>query len=186
MDLSDKLRIFRQMRGLTQKQLAEISEISLSAIKLYESGTSKPRADQMNKLCNSLGITEAIFYDTEVDTVGTVAALLFLIENYIDINFVGEQINGKYNPKTVSLKFDNPQLQEFMANWANIKDKIDIINKNTETIDAPDLKELAELQAEELYNKFKFTQMDSPIIIKRGTNGLMVKNYIPPSEANKE
>ncbi len=186
MNLSDKLRIFRQMRGLTQKQLSEISGISLSAIKLYETNASKPRTEQMNKLCNSLGITKTAFYDTEVDTVGAVAALLFLIEDFVDIKLTGKQINGKYDPKTVSLKFDNPQLQEFIANWANIKDKIDIINKNTETIDTPDLKELAELQAEELYNKFKFTQIDSPIIVKRGTDGLMIKNYIPPSKTNEE
>ena len=66
------------------------------------------------------------------------------------------------------------------------EEKIIFINKNTETIDTPDLKELAELQAEELYNKFKFTQIDSPIIVKRGTDGLMIKNYIPPSKTNEE
>lgn len=184
MKLGDKIRIFRTMRGYTQIQLANLSEISLSAIKKYELNTAVPKHSQLKKISDSLGITDTIFYDNKIETVGDVTALLFLLDEYIEFDFVGDKNEDMYTSKDIAIRFKHSALQEFLADWANVCEKIANIKKEAESLTSEDVKEYTNLQCEEMYNKFKFSKMDSPVIVDKNTKGLAVRNYTPPSEEN--
>jgi transcriptional regulator with XRE-family HTH domain len=50
---------FRKKVGLSQKQLAELTGISEMSIRRYESGERDPRASDIKKLAETLGVTDA-------------------------------------------------------------------------------------------------------------------------------
>jgi transcriptional regulator with XRE-family HTH domain len=54
-DLSDKLRLLRQSRQLTQKELAEQVGVAQPYIAEIESGKKKPSTHVLEKLCDALG-----------------------------------------------------------------------------------------------------------------------------------
>lgn len=57
MKLGEKIKKLRHLRGLTQKELAEIAGISELSIVLYEKGKRKPRVDVLSKIAKALDIS---------------------------------------------------------------------------------------------------------------------------------
>lgn len=56
MTIGDKIRNYRKMAGLTQKQLGDLSGTSETTIKQYEAGKRQPRVEQLQKIANTLQI----------------------------------------------------------------------------------------------------------------------------------
>lgn len=52
MTIGEKIKFFRTQNNLTQKKLAEISEISEISIRKYEAGDRNPKLEQLQKLSN--------------------------------------------------------------------------------------------------------------------------------------
>lgn len=70
MDLGNAIKTLRKQKKLTQKQLAELSEISTNALCSIEKGQSFPSKATISKLCSSLKIPESyllLFSITEDD-----------------------------------------------------------------------------------------------------------------------
>lgn len=62
-----KLRAIRNLRGLTQAQLADAAGISPVSIATFESGKSDMRASTIVKLCEALGVSVSYTVDgTEI------------------------------------------------------------------------------------------------------------------------
>lgn len=55
-EIGKKIRDMRKHLGITQKDLAEISEISLRNLINIESGSANPGFDQLNKIVETLGM----------------------------------------------------------------------------------------------------------------------------------
>ena len=91
MEIGEKIRLYRELRGLTQDQLGELSGIYSATIRKYELGIRKPKQDQLIKISNGLGINVSVFYDFDVETVGDVAALLFLLDENSTVELTGER-----------------------------------------------------------------------------------------------
>ena len=70
MTIGDRIREYREMRHLTQQQLAErIGESRGTLISNYENGTSRPDCDRLAKLCVALSITADELLGIKVDTL---------------------------------------------------------------------------------------------------------------------
>jgi len=54
----DKIKHFRKKKSMTQTELAELTGVSVMTIRHYESGEREPRASDIKKLCEVLGVTE--------------------------------------------------------------------------------------------------------------------------------
>lgn len=50
MTVGERIRVYRKIAGLTQKQLGELSETSETTIKQYETGKRQPRIEQLQKI----------------------------------------------------------------------------------------------------------------------------------------
>ena len=46
MNVSEKIRYYRELRGLTQQQLADFSGIPLGTLKKYETGNRNPKQER--------------------------------------------------------------------------------------------------------------------------------------------
>lgn len=54
--ISDRIKEYRKMRGMTQAELAKKTGISLSNISKYESGNRHPKTDYLLKIADALNV----------------------------------------------------------------------------------------------------------------------------------
>lgn len=76
MGVSEKIRYFRQQRGLSQEQLAGRAGINTNTIRKYELGTRKPKLEQLKKIAGGLGISVIEFLDIEIENEADLIAVL--------------------------------------------------------------------------------------------------------------
>ena len=57
MNIGDRIKEQRLLKGLTQKQLAEKLNVKQTAVSYWESGKREPDLDTIKKICAVLGIT---------------------------------------------------------------------------------------------------------------------------------
>ena len=56
MTTGEKIKYFRNMRGISQDMLGQLSGINSATIKKYEYGIRNPKPDQLLKIANALAI----------------------------------------------------------------------------------------------------------------------------------
>ena len=128
MDISDKIRELRTMRRFSQKKLSELSGVSEGAIRKWEAGTRNPKPSQLTLIARALGVDEFVFYDIVIDTPARIMSLLYLIDDSMDFDFIGDKDeNGNIKPQSISIKFDNDEVNDRLAKWSIMKSAI----KNT-------------------------------------------------------
>ena len=56
MTVGEQIRTIRKKKGLTQKQLAELTGLLEPTIRKYESGKVQPKSDNLNKIASALEV----------------------------------------------------------------------------------------------------------------------------------
>lgn len=71
MEIGTAIKLLRKERGLTQKQLAEVCEISVNALSQIEINTSFPQKTTINKICEALNypISYLLFFSISEDDI---------------------------------------------------------------------------------------------------------------------
>ena len=110
-----KIRAYREFRGYSQIQLAELSGINVGTIRKYELGIRNPKPDQLEKIATALGLNVSVFLDFNIETVGDVLSLLFSIDDSVNLSL------AETPDQKVSLTFDNPTMQDFFRKWCQFK-----------------------------------------------------------------
>ena len=110
-----KIRAFREFRGYSQIQLAELSGINVGTIRKYELGIRNPKPDQLEKIATALGLNVSVFLDFNIETVGDVLSLLFSIDDSVNLSL------AETPDQKVALTFDNPTMQDFFRKWCQFK-----------------------------------------------------------------
>ena len=156
MTTGEKIKYFRNMRGISQETLGQLSGINSATIKKYEYGIRNPKPDQLLKIANALGISINIFMDFDIETVSDVLSLLFKLDDQIDMKFEADKDEeGNFKPATVKMSFKNPMINkkictymkalEIRENMVNSKDdyaeeeynaSLQRINENIEEMSA--------------------------------------------------
>lgn len=177
MTVGEKIRTYRKMRGISQKMLGQLAGgINEVTIRKYEAGDRNPKPDQLLKIADALGISINIFMDFDIETVSDVLSLIFKMDEQLDVEFTGKKNKkGEYAPDSIALKFNNSLINEKLAKWARTKDLVQ------QTVDARDKfdteeeyqNEVADMQ--EMADEIKQHLMDSSIVVKKGTEGIVVK-----------
>ena len=171
-----KIRAYREFRGYSQIQLAELSGINVGTIRKYELGIRNPKLDQLEKIATALGLNVSVFLDFNIETVGDVLSLLFSIDDSVNLSL------AETPEQKISLTFDNPTMQDFFRKWCQFKNVYEKEKAEILAIEDKDKKQ------EELINKLNATQdewklraMGTTIgchtIVKKGTEGNSIKTY---------
>ena len=110
-----KIRAYREFRGYSQIQLAELSGINVGTIRKYELGIRNPKPDQLEKIATALGLNVSVFLDFNIETVGDVLSLLFSMDDSVNLSL------AETPDQKVALTFDNPTMQDFFRKWCQFK-----------------------------------------------------------------
>ena len=119
MTVGEKIKYYRNIRGISQEMLGNLSGINPATIKKYEYGIRNPKPDQLLKITNALGISINLFMDFDIETVSDVLSLLFKLDEQIDMKFEAKKDeNGEFIPSTVKLSLH--KMLQSIRNFAPI------------------------------------------------------------------
>ena len=65
MDIGQRIRFFREKRGITVNKLATLAGVSQSYLRDVELGNKQPTVEYLEYICDALGITLAAFFEPE-------------------------------------------------------------------------------------------------------------------------
>ena len=127
MTVGEKIKYYRNIRGISQEMVGNLSGINPATIKKYEYGIRNPKPDQLLKITNALGISINLFMDFDIETVSDVLSLLFKLDEQIDMKFEAEKDeNGEFIPSTVKLSFQNAAINQKLCTYLKAKQGADI------------------------------------------------------------
>ncbi|WP_294230012.1 helix-turn-helix transcriptional regulator [uncultured Chryseobacterium sp.] len=67
MTIAERIRLYRQQKGLSQTELAEKSQVNNKSLSSYELGSSIPPADALKNIADALGVSsDALLNDETV------------------------------------------------------------------------------------------------------------------------
>lgn len=128
MTTGEKIKYFRNMHGISQDMLGELSGINTATIKKYESGIRNPKPVQLLKIANALGISINIFMDFDIRTVSDVLSMLFKMDDQINMKFEAKKDkNGEFIPSTLKISFENTAINKKLCTYLKVKQ---ILEKN--------------------------------------------------------
>jgi len=91
MTTGEKIKCFRNIHGISQEMLGQLSGINSATIKKYEYGIRNHKPEQLLKIANALGISINTFMDFDIETVSDMLSLLFKPDDQIDMKFEAEK-----------------------------------------------------------------------------------------------
>ena len=170
-----KIRAFREFRGYSQIQLAELSGINVGTIRKYELGIRNPKPYQLEKIATALGLNVSVFLDFNIETVGDVLSILFAIDDSVNLSL------SETSDQNIAMTFANPTMQDFFKKWCQFKNVYEKEKAEILAIEDEDKRqeELDKLNATQ--EEWKLRAMGTTIgchtVIKKGTEKHLIKSY---------
>ena len=115
MTLGEKIKMYRNMKGLTQKQLGDITKIHEVTIRKYEADKITPKPEQLDRISMALGVPLNAFLDLSIFTDADVMPLLFAIDDAFGVNILSD------DGKSFQLEFKEPMLNYMLQEWQGIQ-----------------------------------------------------------------
>lgn len=168
MNVGGKIKRYREIRGLTQLKLSQLSGVSLSSLKKYEADERSPKPAQLKKIAEVLGINPNVLIDIDASTCGAFMHYFLSLAKMGNIQFHGEKgTDGKYDIDSLTFSFDSPVLKYFLKEWADGKEVIDHLR--AEAVNSPDevAKNLLLNRADEIEQMLELHAMDSQMLVKQ-------------------
>ena len=178
MTTGEKIKYFRNMRGISQEMLGQLSGINSATIKKYEYGIRNPKPDQLLKIANALGISINLFMDFDIETVSEVLSLLFKLDEQVDMRFEAEKDEeGNYIPKTMKITFKNHAINKKLCTYLKAKDLQEKLENDDESFGNEDQHQQAiDAMASDM-EEIKNHLVDDNMVVKKGTNRITVKVF---------
>ena len=128
MAISERIRFFRNLRGMTQKYLGQVvgfpektADIRMAQ---YESGSRTPKADLTNKLAEVFDISPQALSVPDIDSYIGLMHTLFTLEDLYGLT-VSESADGEICLKVDTSKGkDAHELQKMLYAWKEQADKL--------------------------------------------------------------
>ena len=177
MTTGEKIKYFRNMRGISQEMLGQLSGINSATIKKYEYGIRNPKPDQLLKIANALGISINIFMDFDIETVSDVLSLLFKMDEQIDMKFEAEKDEeGNFKPSTVKMSFKNNMINKKICTYMKeLEIRENLMNAKNEHSEEEYNTSLQHIN--ENIEEIKQHLLDDSMVVKKETDRLTVKIY---------
>ena len=114
MTVGEKIKRIRQVKGLTQVQLADLVSLPVGRIKQYETNVRNPKPAQLEEFAAALGVTVEYLTNHNIDTYNDVKHTLLELEDTFGLKI--SEINGN-----CILQFNDTELTQFLKEWQNAK-----------------------------------------------------------------
>lgn len=131
MTVGEKIKMYRSLFNVTQKELAERSGVSEISIRKYEAGERNPKLEQIRKIAHALEWPEEEFFElpyketTDVKTVGDVMSILLLLEEKVGIDYFFKHNKWasitQVDPMTLTIRFKDERINKYLAEWVETK-----------------------------------------------------------------
>ncbi len=114
MTVGEKIRKIRQLRGLTQVQLADLVGLPVGRIKQYEINVRNPKLSQLEEFAKALGVTTEYLTNHNTDTYSDIKHILLELEDTYGLQIT--EFDGHY-----VLQFNDREMAQFLADWCKAK-----------------------------------------------------------------
>ncbi|MBR3385325.1 MAG: helix-turn-helix transcriptional regulator [Atopobiaceae bacterium] len=119
--MGKRIRDLRQRRGLTQRELAELSGLSESALRSYELGDRFPKERHLDRIARALRVRPEVFEDHDITTVDQVIHALFNLEEQF-----GLVPNGEGEPAGLTVEMTSVDLAKALRDWGRRREQLDV------------------------------------------------------------
>lgn len=168
MNIGGRIKYYREIRGLTQQKLSQLSGVSLSGLKKYEAGERIPKTSQLKKLADVLGINPNVLIDIDASSCGAFMHYFLLLSKTGNIHIYGtKDTDGKYDINSLTFSYDSPVLKHFLKEWADGKEIIDHLRAEAENSPDEVAKDLLLNRADEIEETLELHLMDSQMLVKQ-------------------
>lgn len=75
MTIAERIRLYRQQKGLSQAELAEKSQVNNKSLSRYELGSSIPPADALKNIADALGVSSDALLNDETVSIKDIELL---------------------------------------------------------------------------------------------------------------
>lgn len=122
-DAAKRIKFYRRLRHLTQKQLGELCGLSEPAIRNYELGNRKPDAATLKKITDALKVDFFAVAEPNLAVSSSVLHSLFKLESLHNLQPV--EIDGRVYLDFVPAKEgSNGEFQDDLIQWLNEREKL--------------------------------------------------------------
>lgn len=178
MNTGEKIKYYRNLRGISQEMLAKLSGIGVSTIKKYELNIRNPKPEQILKISNALGISIYLFMDFDLETVSDIMSLLIKMDEQTNMNFEGEKdAEGFYIPSSIKISFTHPDINSRLSQYMRARDLENGLNNEMKDYKGDIAAEKSAKRSKALLEQIKLSVADSSMIVKKESKGLAVKIY---------
>ena len=122
-DAAKRIKFYRKLRKLTQKQLGELSGLREPAIRNYELANRTPDAETLKKITDALGVDYYAVAEPNLAVSSSVLHTLFKLESMFNLQPV--EIDGRvyldFAPKNPESK---GEFQNNMVEWLDQREKL--------------------------------------------------------------
>ncbi len=178
MTVGEKIKTFRNMRGISQNMLGQLAGIDGTTIRKYELEKRNPKPDQLLKIANALGVSINVFMDFDIETASDVLTLLFKMDEQVDMEIDGEKDSeGNLIPNTIFIKFKHPEINNRLAKFAKAKKLEENLLASKDAFPNEEVFQQEVEQMNETCDQIKQHLVDTNRIVKKGTEGISVKIF---------
>jgi len=125
MKIGERIKYFRKLRNLTQKELGLLmgyeKNTASARIFQYESGVRNPTEETLIKLANIFGISRYVFEVQDLTSELVLIHVLFELENIWDIDI--KQIDSYFTMEFEDVEAVSPALFDHLSSWRKMKEK---------------------------------------------------------------
>ena len=178
MTVGEKIKYYRNIRGISQEMLGNLSGINPATIKKYEYGIRNPKPDQLLKITNALGISIKQNKDFGKETEAEGRSLLFKLDEQVYMKFeVEKDDNGEFIPSTVKLSFQNAAINQKLCTYLKAKQIKENLETSKEKLSAKDDYTETINEIEQNIEDIKNHLVDDNMVVKKGTDRITVKLF---------
>lgn len=178
MTIGEKIKTFRNIRGISQNTLGKLAGIDGTTIRKYELGSRNPKPDQLLKISNALGISINVFTDFDIETASDVLTLLFKMDENVDMEIDGDKDeDGNLIPETIQIRFKHPAINDRLAKFAKAKKLQENLLASKDAFPNEEVFQQEVSQMNETCEQIKQHLVDTNIVVKKGSSGIAAKVF---------
>ncbi len=178
MTTGEKIKLFWNLRGISQEALGQLSGINSATIKKYEYGIRNPKPDQLLKIANALGININVFMDFNIETVSDVLCLMLKVDEQLGMKFEAEKDeDSSFIPSTIKIFFKNSLLNYKLGVYMKARELQENLLHDTERFSSEEEHQRATEALSKDLDAVKQSILDDSKIVKKGVRGISVKIY---------